>query len=73
MKGKTFRRIIERDLGLTQVGTAALFGVGERTVRDWVGDDYEVPGPAARLVTLLVALKATGQDDWAIEKLKEVK
>jgi DNA-binding transcriptional regulator YiaG len=73
MKGKTFKRMISNDLGLTQVGTAALFGVGERTVRDWVSDDYQVPGPTARLAVLLAALKETGQYNWAVEKMKGVK
>ena len=72
MKGKKFRAIIE-GLGLTQVEAAGLFGAGERTMRHWVADEYDIPGPAARLATLLVALKETGQLDWAIAKIKGVK
>ena len=38
-----------------------------------VADEYDIPGPAARLATLLVALKETGLLDWAIAKIKGVK
>lgn len=72
MKGKKFRALID-SLGLTQVEAAALFGAGERTMRHWVADEYDIPGPAARLAVLLAALKETGQHDWAIGKIKGVK
>jgi DNA-binding transcriptional regulator YiaG len=70
MKGKQFRTIIER-LGLTQAQAADVCGVGARTLRHWVADEYDVPGPAARLITLMKALKATGQFDWAVREIED--
>jgi DNA-binding transcriptional regulator YiaG len=40
-------------LGLTQSGAARLLGVEPRTMRRWLSDAIEVPGPARKLLALL--------------------
>ncbi len=49
-------------LDLTQVGTADLFGVNPRTVRDWVSGETRIPETAAILLRLMVAGKLTVDD-----------
>jgi hypothetical protein len=44
---------IER-LGLTQVGAARFFGVGDRTSRRWISGEYEVPPAIAYCLILMI-------------------
>lgn len=47
-------------LGLTQVGAARLFGIGERTGRRWA--EIGVEGTAEVLLRLMLAGKVTAKD-----------
>lgn len=49
-------------LGLSQLGAARLFGVGERTPRRWASEDATVPEPVAILLRLMLAGKITADD-----------
>ena len=47
-------------LGLSQLGAARLFGISEKTARNWAR--YGVPTVAAILIRLLLAGKITPED-----------
>lgn len=56
MTANQYRAALAR-LGLSQVGAARLFGVGERTSRRWAEEG--VTGPAELLLRLMLAGKVT--------------
>ena len=49
-------------LGVTQVGFARIIGVGERTMRDWIGGTTSVPRAVAMLVNLMIKTKTAPED-----------
>lgn len=53
-------------LGLTQVGAAKAFGIGERTSRRWA--KYGVPAKPAVLLRLLLAGRITAEDVRKVRK-----
>jgi DNA-binding transcriptional regulator YiaG len=69
MTADQFSKIIE-SLDLTQIETAALLGVDDRTIRRWVGGERDVPGPVVRFLNYLLATGKVGK--YAIKKLDEL-
>lgn len=59
MTANQYRSALAR-LGLTQVGAAKLFGIGDRTARRWA--EVGVTGTAEILLRLMVAGKITAKD-----------
>jgi hypothetical protein len=59
MTANQYRAALDR-LGLTQVGAARLFRIGERTSRRWA--DEGVTGTAEILIGLMLAGKVTAKD-----------
>lgn len=49
-------------IGLTQMGFSRFIGVGGRTVRSWISDEFPVPKPVALLVNLMVKTKSKPED-----------
>ncbi|PWT73950.1 MAG: hypothetical protein C5B60_07510 [Chloroflexi bacterium] len=60
MNSAEYRAVIA-ELGLTQTAAARLLGVSPRTSRKWACDETDIPGPAARLLRLMIAAKITPQ------------
>ena len=54
-----YRAAIEQ-LGLSQIAAAKLLGVDARTSRRWASGERDVPAPAARFLSYLIATKKTG-------------
>ena len=51
-----------RELGLSQAGLAALLRVqSDRTVRKWEAGERDIPGPAAILIEVLLAVPEARQ------------
>jgi len=65
MTANQYRAAIAK-LGLTQVGAARLFGIGERTGRRWAESGVE--GTAELLLKLMLSGKITARD---IERAKK--
>ena len=49
-------------IGTTQMGFSRFVGVGGRTVRGWIGDEYPVPKAVALLLALMVKTKTKPED-----------
>jgi len=67
MTSKQFRTALDR-LGLTQVGTARLFGADPRTARRWALDERPIPDAVAILIRLMLAGQITVEDIEAVTK-----
>lgn len=52
MKGAQYQKLID-SLGLSQVDSAIMLGVNDRTVRRWVVDYVPIPHAVAILLTLM--------------------
>jgi hypothetical protein len=52
---------IER-LGLTQVGAARFFGVGDRTSRRWISGEYDVPRAVAYCLNMMIKYNVKPSD-----------
>lgn len=65
MNANQYRAALTR-LGLTQVGAAKAFGIGERTSRRWA--KHGVPAKAAALLRLLLAGRITVEDVRRVKK-----
>lgn len=61
MTGRQFTRALTQ-LGLTQMGFAAVIEVNERTVRYWVSGHSVVPTAIAMLLNLMLDTKKNVQD-----------
>jgi DNA-binding transcriptional regulator YiaG len=48
-------------IGLSQEGFGRFIGVGGRTVRSWVSEEFPIPGAVAYLVKLMVKTKTTAE------------
>ncbi len=59
MTADEYREALAR-LDLSQVAGARLLGVDDRTSRRWATGERDVPGPAARFLNYLIALRKTG-------------
>jgi DNA-binding transcriptional regulator YiaG len=68
MTSDQFGKILAR-LDLSQMEAAVLLGVDDRTIRRWVGDERDVPGPVVRFLNYLIATGKTGAS--AIKKLEK--
>lgn len=61
MTADQFRSALSR-LGLSQLGSARLFGTGSRTPRRWANGEAAVPAPIAILLRLMLDGKVTAED-----------
>jgi DNA-binding transcriptional regulator YiaG len=68
MTADAFSRALTH-LDLSQADAALLLGVDDRTIRRWVGDERDVPGPVARFLNYLIATGRSGAS--AIKKLEK--
>jgi DNA-binding transcriptional regulator YiaG len=61
MSGDAFRAALEK-IGITQMGFSRLIGVGGRTVRAWISEEFPVPKAVALLVNLILKTKTKPED-----------
>jgi DNA-binding transcriptional regulator YiaG len=61
MTGAQFDAALKK-LDMTQMGFSRFIGVGGRTVRSWIGDEFPVPKTVALLVNLMVKTKTNPED-----------
>lgn len=68
MPGDVFKASIEKLYGndTCQSAFARLIGVGDRTVRSWISDEYPLPKAVAMLVNLMLKTKTKPEDLKAI-------
>ena len=56
MTGAEYQKLIDA-FGLTQVDSAIMLGVNDRTVRRWIADEVPIPHHAALVLRLMKKLK----------------
>lgn len=61
MPGEDFWTKLQK-IGFTQMGFSRFIGVGGRTVRSWISEEYPVPKTVALLVNLMVKTKTKPED-----------
>lgn len=61
-----FRTALDR-LGLSQVGAAALFGLADRSIRRWAGNEADIPHSAVIVLGLMLSGKITQADVAAVQ------
>lgn len=61
MTGAQFHIALNK-IGLSQMAFSRFIGVGGRTVRSWISDEFPVPKTVALLVNLMVKTKANPED-----------
>ena len=61
MTGDAFRAALDK-IGFSQMGFSRFIGVGGRTVRSWLSEEFPVPKAVALLATLMVKTR-TGPED----------
>jgi DNA-binding transcriptional regulator YiaG len=61
LSGEQLAAGIEK-IGLSQEGFGRFIGVGGRTVRSWVSEQFPIPGAVAYLIKLMVKTKTTAEE-----------
>jgi DNA-binding transcriptional regulator YiaG len=61
MTGAQLQKALDQ-IGFTQMGFSRFIGVGGRTVRGWIADEYPPPKAVALLVNLMVKTKSNPED-----------
>lgn len=61
MTGDAFKAALEK-IPISQMGFSRLIGVGGRTVRGWIAEEFPVPKAVALLVNLLLRTKIKPED-----------
>ena len=65
-------RFLRKRLNLSQKGIADLLGYSDQQIRRWENDSAEMPGPASRLLRLLVREWETKASDRAPEFMRNL-
>lgn len=69
MTPEEYRLVLDK-LGLTQIASARLLGVDERTSRRWANGERDIPPPAVRFLRYLVVTGRSGE--YAMRKLGDI-